>query len=256
MISVKELCVSLNGKQILNNVSFSLMDGHNLVILGRSGSGKTVLIKTLLGIYSPESGEVIIDGMDVHHGDAKASSQLKKRFAMVFQNAALLDSFTIRQNVALPLYERGVRDNDEIQTRVVNALTTVGLAHTLDMYPAQLSGGMRKRVGIARALVYNPDYIIFDEPVSGLDPITASEVLYYISQINIDRDAELEAEQITLQNTVKNKSVTLITITHEISNLDQIGDQVLFLDNGNVIFSGSLRDLKKSNDEFINKYLA
>jgi phospholipid/cholesterol/gamma-HCH transport system ATP-binding protein len=124
------------------------------------------------------------------------------------------------------------------------------------MYPAQLSGGMRKRVGITRALVYNPDYIIFDEPVSGLDPITAGEVLYYISQINIDRDAEFDVEQITLQNTVKNKSVTLITITHEISNLDQIGDQVLFLDNGNVIFSGSLRDLKMSNDEFINKYLA
>ncbi|MDY0152583.1 MAG: ATP-binding cassette domain-containing protein [Candidatus Cloacimonas sp.] len=260
MIQVKDLCVSLNGKQILKDISFDLQEGQNLAILGRSGSGKTVLIKSLLGIYMPDSGEVIIDGIDIHRGDQKACQDLKMRFAMVFQNAALLDSFTVLQNVALPLYERGSGDSDEIQKKVIESLKTVGLEHTLDLYPAQLSGGMRKRIGIARALVYSPDYIIFDEPVSGLDPITAGEVLFYISRIkngivskvnNKDTIAKVHVAAAT-QTSV----ATLITITHEIRNLDQIADRVLFLDNGSVLFSGSVPELQHSTNEFIKRYLA
>ena len=238
MISVQNLCVSLNNRQILSDVSFELLDGHNLVILGRSGSGKTVLIKSLLGIYSPDAGTVIIDGVDVHRGSSTAKQSLKKRFAMVFQNAALLDSYNVLQNVALPLYERGESDTDLIMEKVIGSLKLVGLENTLELYPAQLSGGMRKRIGIARALVYEPSYIIFDEPVSGLDPITAKEILYYISRI------------------IENAAATLITITHEISSMDMIGDRALFLDAGKVLFCGSISDLKKSSDEFLLRYLS
>jgi len=237
MIEVSRLSISLGDQNILDNISFVLPDTHNLAILGRSGSGKTVLIKTLLGIYSPDSGNVIIDGINVHSALSVERKALKKRFAMVFQNAALLDSFTVMQNVALPLYERGETDCEAIRERVVRCLQTVGLEQTLELYPSQLSGGMRKRIGIARALVYEPDYIVFDEPVSGLDPITAGEIIYYISQIADTAQA------------------TLITITHEVRNLEQICNQLLFLDSGKLLFYGSLEELKSSSNDFIRKYM-
>jgi phospholipid/cholesterol/gamma-HCH transport system ATP-binding protein len=238
MIEVKDLCFSFAGQPVLKNISFKLLDKENLVILGRSGSGKTVLIKTLLGIYTPDSGSVLIDGLDVHHSERSVKQELHKRFAMVFQNAALLDSFTVRQNVALPLYERGETDSGLILEKVKKSLSIIGLEHTIDLYPSELSGGMRKRIGIARALVYNPEYIIFDEPVSGLDPITADEILYYISRI------------------IETAEATLITITHQIESISRIGNQVLFIDDGEVIYSGSVKGLLNTSNEFINRYIA
>lgn len=238
MISVHDLCVSLGGQNILYNISFELNDNQNLAILGRSGSGKTVLIKTILGLYTPGKGEVLINGTDMHRGKPDERKDLRRKIAMVFQYAALLDSFTIRQNVALPLYERGETDCDLIQSKVLESLKLVGLENTLDLLPSQLSGGMRKRAGIARALVYDPEYIIFDEPVSGLDPITAQEVLYYIARI------------------AETRRVTLISITHELKSLASISNRVLFLDKGKMIFSGDLEALFNSRDEFIRQYLA
>jgi len=139
MIEVSRLSISLGDQNILDNISFVLPDTHNLAILGRSGSGKTVLIKTLLGIYSPDSGNVIIDGINVHSALSVERKALKKRFAMVFQNAALLDSFTVMQNVALPLYERSETDCEAIRERVVRCLQTVGLEQTLELYPLSLA---------------------------------------------------------------------------------------------------------------------
>ncbi len=237
MIKVSRLNESLGGKSILSEISFSLEPKQNLVILGRSGSGKTVLIKTLLGIYPPDSGEIYIQGIDLLKGDKEQRDKLHRQFAMVFQNAALLDSFTVRQNVALPLYERGETDSAMIQEKVVQSLKLVGLEHTADYLPSQLSGGMRKRIGIARALVYEPDYIVFDEPVSGLDPITAREIQYYIAQI------------------ADSSRATLITITHEMRGLDRICDLVLFLDQGKQVFFGKLDELYSSDNEFIRQYL-
>ena len=237
MIEVNKLYVSLNEREILCNISFKLEDNNNLVILGRSGSGKTVLIKTLLGIYHPASGSVIIDGIDIHRADEEQRKATKKRFAMVFQNSALLDSFTVLQNVALPLYERGEKNTDFIRDKVLHCLQIVGLEDTASLYPAQLSGGMRKRISIARALVYDPDYIIFDEPVSGLDPITSREIMFYITRI------------------VETASATLITITHELKNIDAVGNQILFLNEGKVIFNGSVKELYNSTDSFVQQYL-
>lgn len=237
MIDVKELSVNLGGKEILRNISFSLKNHENLVILGRSGCGKTVLIKTLLGIYKPCSGEVWIDGTDIFECDNEVGRKLRQRIAMVFQNAALLDSFTVRQNVALPLYERGEKNSEAIRKKVEDSLAKVGLESTLELFPAQLSGGMRKRVGIARALVYDPDYIVFDEPVSGLDPITAQEVMFYIAQI------------------AETANATLITITHDLRNLSKICEKVLFLDAGKQLFYGDLVSFQNSSDSFVQKYL-
>lgn len=238
MIKVKDLKLSLGGKQILAGIDFCLPDSENLVILGRSGSGKTVLIKSLLGIYPPDEGFIEIDGTDLYRCHKHELSKLKQRFAMVFQHAALLDSFTVYQNVALPLYERGEKDEELIMQRVLECLKLVGLEHTLQLHPAELSGGMRKRIGIARALVYNPDYIIFDEPVSGLDPITAAETMYYMTEI------------------IKDNSATLITITHDISTIQHLGQKILFLEMGKMLHFGSYAELQLSPEPIIKRYFA
>jgi len=236
MIEVRDLNLSLGDKLILQDVNFRLEDGDNLIILGRSGSGKTVLIKTLMGFYPPDSGSVTIDGTRVYVKGSRGQDSPLQQFAMVFQGAALLDSYTVFQNVALPLYERGEQDQVSILSRVRECLAIVGLEDTLYKYPAELSGGMRKRVGIARALVYKPSYIIFDEPVSGLDPITANEVLFYITQI------------------ISTAAATTITITHDIRNLTNLGDRILFLEEGRSLFFGSVKDFEHSEQEMLKRY--
>ncbi len=238
MIAVKNLSLSLAGQEILNGIDFVLPFSENLVILGRSGSGKTVLIKSLLGIYPPDEGSVIIDGCDLYDCSKAELAELKKRFAMVFQHAALLDSFTVFQNVALPLYERGEKDEELIMRRVSECLELVGLEDTQEKYPAELSGGMRKRIGIARALVYQPDYLIFDEPTSGLDPITAAETLFYMTEI------------------IKNNTATVITITHDIATIAQLGQKVLFIDAGKQVYFGSYQGLIKSDHDLIRQYFS
>ena len=237
MIELKNISLSLQGSLILDDISFRLENDQNLIILGKSGSGKTVLMKTMMGLFNPDSGTVLIDGMDIN-GDSANRERIKSSFAMVFQNSALLDSFTIYQNVALPLYERNELVEQEIAEKVMNSLTLVGLAHTKDMYPSELSGGMRKRVALARALVYDPTYIVFDEPISGLDPITSKEVLFYIEEI------------------IKTKKITAITITHDVRDLHRIGDYALFIDKGKVVYSGSLPQLYDSTNPLIREFIS
>ncbi|MCB5233877.1 MAG: ATP-binding cassette domain-containing protein [Candidatus Cloacimonetes bacterium] len=236
MISVKNLHISLAGKEILKGINFVLPFGENLVILGKSGSGKTVFIKSLLGMNPPDTGSIIIDGINIYNCGAEELFAIKKSFGMVFQHAALLDSFTVYQNVALPLYERGMKEEYLIMEKVMSALSLVGLEHTLDMYPAELSGGMKKRIGVARALVYDPDYLIFDEPVSGLDPITSEETLFYIGEI------------------MKSNRATVITITHDVQTIEQLGQKFLFLSEGEQIYYGSYQNLLKSDNEVILQY--
>jgi len=237
VIEVKNLHLSFAGAKVLEDISFRLESGENLIILGRSGAGKTVLIKAMLGLFQPDRGSVTVDGMDVYSRDRSKRDEIRQLFSMVFQNAALLDSFSVFQNVALPLYERRNLEYGEVLEKVRKSLAVVGLEDTLDKFPSELSGGMRKRVGIARALVYDPRYIIFDEPVSGLDPITASEVLYYITQI------------------IRSVQATTITITHDIRNLRDIGDRVLFLDKGRALFFGTLDQMDNCPDPLLRQFM-
>lgn len=237
MISAQGLSLELGGKMVLKQISFELQEGQNLIILGRSGSGKTVLSKTLMGFFPPCRGQVKIDGRDIYAPANGNNNTSPKQFAIVFQNSALLDSLSVFQNVALPLYTRREKDEALIRSKVHKALDEVGLADAIDKFPSELSGGMRKRVGIARALVYDPDYIVFDEPISGLDPITADEVLYYINRI------------------ISGKTATAITITHEIRNLERIGDMVLFLESGEVMYYGALAGLNSETGPLIKKFL-
>lgn len=194
-----------------------------------------------MGFYYPTAGSVAVDSNDVYGCEA-STANLVDKFAMVFQNAALLDSFTVAQNVALPLYYstgsnlRG-EPSREVLDKVRHVLDIVGLHDSLDKYPAELSGGMRKRVGIARALVSDPEYLVFDEPLSGLDPVTAGELLYYITQV------------------IRSGAIKAITITHDMRDLRKIGDQVLFLEEGKQVFYGDLVSLYKCEDPLVKQFL-
>ncbi|MBM4402862.1 MAG: ATP-binding cassette domain-containing protein [Candidatus Cloacimonetes bacterium] len=236
MIDVKDLNLTLNGKDILQGISFHLEAKTPLAILGKSGSGKTVLIKTILGLFVPDRGSISIDGVNMLVDSAEAD-QIRKRCAMVFQNAALLDSYTVYQNVSLPLYERHANEESFIRSKSMEALALVGLESVAEQLPAELSGGMRKRVGIARALVYDPEYIIFDEPVSGLDPITRQEIMRYIIGI------------INLHNR------TVITITHDIGELGSICERVIYISAGRMIFNGMYSELEHQDNEEIRNFL-
>ncbi|MDD2331140.1 MAG: ATP-binding cassette domain-containing protein [Candidatus Cloacimonetes bacterium] len=234
MIRAKNLILRRLDRTLLNNISFELPDGEDLIILGRSGSGKTVLIKTIMGLLTPDMGSIEIDGIEM--SSDKSAENIRANFSMVFQNSALLDSFTIFQNVALPLYERGIKDLDQIKTQVTKYLDLLGLKNVLNLYPSELSGGKRKRVRIARALVYEPRYIIFDEPVSGLDPVTSNEILYYITEITNTMD------------------ITTITITHDLHRLQNLGNNVLFLDSGELRFAGKLDHFFSQEDPLIKEF--
>ena len=237
MITVIDLHVAFDEREILKGINLELRDGDNLIVLGKSGSGKTVLIKTLMGLLRPSAGKVIIDDVDIHASAGAQVSQVREKISMVFQNAALLDSYTVFQNVALPLYEREKLSFDAIREKVLECLELVGLSHTVDMYPAELSGGMRKRIGIARSLIYEPEWIIFDEPISGLDPVTAKEILFYMSKI------------------IRAKKVTSITITHDLKDLRNLGNMVLFLQDGQQRFYGKIDELFRTTDPEIQRFI-
>ncbi len=242
MICVHDLRLSIDGSNILQGIDLTLADDDNLVVIGRSGSGKTMLIKTIMGFHHPLSGSITVDGVDVY-SESSTAPKTAGKFAMVFQNAALLDSFTVYQNVALPLYYavRNSRNSEEqretVLNKVLQALDVVGMRDQMDKYPSELSGGMRKRVGIARALVIEPQYLIFDEPLSGLDPITASEVLFYITHV------------------INSRQVRAITITHDMHQLDKIGDKVLFLEAGTQLFYGDIAELYRSPEPLIRQFV-
>jgi len=238
MISVRNISLQIEGKTLLEDLSFELSQGKTLIVLGKSGAGKTVLIKTLMGLFEANSGVIEIDGTEMSQASALQKSEILSRFAMVFQNAALLDSFTVYQNVALPLYNRKKDSAEAIYERVRKSLDVVGLIQVMESYPSALSGGMRKRVGIARALVYEPKYIVFDEPVSGLDPITAKEIMSYIHKIKRD------------------ESISTIIITHELKSLHSLGDSVLFINQGMARFFSKVEDFKADNDPLIREFLA
>jgi phospholipid/cholesterol/gamma-HCH transport system ATP-binding protein len=236
MIEFKDINLVINNKQILTNINLIIPENINTVIIGKSGCGKTMLMKTMEGLFAPTSGNIIFDDIDLTFSKINKCNILPGRAAMLFQNAALLDSFTVFQNVALPLYEAKQLQPDEIRQSVTEMLKFVGLENSAELLPSELSGGMRKRIGLARSMMTNPKYVILDEPTTGLDPDTANEVISFLKFV------------------IKEKSVIPITITHDPFCINELGEYIVIMDEGRIVFSGLKHELKDFPDKAIHRF--
>ncbi len=237
MIEIKSLHKSFGNKKVLNGVDFTINKGETVVIIGQSGCGKSVLIKHIVGLLIPDSGEVVVEGKVVHELSLQELYELRKNFGFLFQGAALFDSMTVEENVSLPLIESFNYSKQEIRKVVEEKLELVGLKGVLNLKPAELSGGMRKRVGLARALVTNPSYILYDEPTTGLDPIMSDSIDLLIKDLS------------------EKLKVTSVVVTHDMYSVKNVADRVAMMHQGKIYFNGSTEDLINSTDKVISDFV-
>jgi phospholipid/cholesterol/gamma-HCH transport system ATP-binding protein len=236
MIELRGLHKSFGSQRVLRGVNLDIQDGETMVVLGRSGTGKSVLLKLIIGLMRPDRGSIMVDGQDVNALSYTELVELRKRIGMLFQMAALFDSMTVAENVGLGLREQGDLKDAQIANVVAEKLALVGLSGIENKKPAELSGGMRKRVGLARAIAMNPDYILYDEPTTGLDPITARQINILIRDIQ----AKLK--------------VTSIVVTHDLHSAYQVGDRLCLLHEGHIYFTGTPEDMQTSEDLVVRQF--
>jgi phospholipid/cholesterol/gamma-HCH transport system ATP-binding protein len=223
--------------QVLRDLSFEVAPGRCTVILGRSGTGKSVTLKHIIRLLTPDSGHVIVGGEDIGSLDAAGLSRVRQGIGFLFQNAALFDSITVGENVMFPMQRHTDLAGEEMRTRATAILAQVGLEHDFDKMPADLSGGMRKRAGLARAMALRPSLLLVDEPSAGLDPITSTE---------IDR----------LLLALKQQGTTIVLVTHHIASARALGDELIFLDQGDVLARGTAHELAASDHAMVREFLA
>ena len=236
-IEVKSLKKAFGAQKVLNGLDLTLAQGETLAVLGRSGIGKSVLLKLIVGLQQPDSGSIRIHGQEIAGATYKQLSDIRKKIGFLFQSAALYDSLTVEENVAFPLQRHMNLPESQWKQRVRELLANVGLEKDLDKLPADISGGMRKRVGLARALALEPDILLFDEPTAGLDPITSEEIGALILSLQKDRN------------------LASIVVTHDIHGARAVSDRLVLMQDGNVLISGTFADLKKSRDPFVMQFL-
>jgi phospholipid/cholesterol/gamma-HCH transport system ATP-binding protein len=235
-LEIKNLKVSFGSKVVLKDINLLLKKGENLVVLGKSGSGKSVLIKCLVGLIEPDGGEIIIQGWDTAHMKERDLETLRKKIGFLFQSAALYDSMTVRENLEFPLEGTESRTDEETETLVMEALKNVGLPDTAGKMPSELSGGMRKRIGLARTLILKPEIMLYDEPTTGLDPITSREI-----------------SKLILEMQTKNKTSSII-ITHDMECARITGNRILIIKDGVFSTEGTYEELKKSEDPWVHSF--
>ena len=237
MISVRQVTKTLGTQTVLRGVDLEIATGETCVVLGRSGSGKSVLLKHLIGLFHPTSGEVWVDGEEITKLPERKLGGIRKKVGMLFQSGALFDSMNVEQNLAFPLRESGVKDEKEIRDRVAEALEMVDLAGEQKKMPEKLSGGMRKRVGLARTIVGRPACILYDEPTTGLDPIATDSINHMIRRLQ------------------KRLSVTSVVVTHDMKTAFHTADRVAFLHDGHIHFHGTVAQLRASTDPVIADFI-
>jgi phospholipid/cholesterol/gamma-HCH transport system ATP-binding protein len=235
MIALENLTKSFGGRAILNGLSLEVPDGQNTVIIGGSGAGKSVTLKLIVGLLEPDSGRVLVDGDDVQQLDRDQLAGLRGRIGYVFQSAALFDSMTVAENIRLGLVRRG-HEAAVIRERVEESLAVVGLSGSEDQLPSELSGGMRKRVGIARAIALKPRYILYDEPTTGLDPLTATVM-----------------DQLIIRT--RDLGVTGLVVTHDMRSAFTVGDRVAMLHQGTIRQVGTAAEIQASDDPLVRQFI-
>jgi phospholipid/cholesterol/gamma-HCH transport system ATP-binding protein len=237
MISLRDVHKSFGSKSVLRGFSLDVLEGETMVILGFSGSGKSVAIKHIVGLLQPDSGSVLVDGQDVQKLGRTELYDLRRHIGYVFQFAALFDSLTVHENVAMGLRKHGGLTSSEIDARVAEALDLVDLPDVTHKFPAELSGGMRKRVGIARAIALKPKYMLYDEPTTGLDPVTSAVI-----------DALMQRMQKTL-------GVTSIVITHDMKSAYRVGTRIAMLYEGKVRQVGTVDEIAHTKDPVVRQFI-
>ncbi len=237
MIEIRDVSKSFRDNQVLTGVDLTIKKGETMVIIGRSGCGKSVLLKLIMGLLKPDSGRILVSGDDVTSLRDKQMAKLRQKFGMLFQASALFDSMTVDENVGLALREHTKLSEDEIGQRVKDRLKMVGLSGIDEKKPAELSGGMKKRVGLARAIAMDPDYVLYDEPTTGLDPIMADVI---------------NDLMISLRNKL---SITSIAVTHDMVSAYKIADRIAMLYEGKIIFVGTPQEVKNTNDPTVKQFI-
>lgn len=237
MIEIINLCKSFDGHRVLDNLNLNINTGETTVIIGRSGCGKSVLLKHIIGILKPDSGQILIDSKDVTKMDEKELSALRLNFGMLFQGAALFDSLNVLENVAFGIIEHMNAAHDEMAKRVKECLALVGLKEIEEKKPAELSGGMRKRVGLARAICMRPQILLYDEPTTGVDPIMGDAINDLI---------------VELHNKLK---VTGIAVTHDMTSAYKIANRIAMLYNGKIIANGTPDEIKNTKDPIVRQFI-
>ncbi len=238
MIEIKNLHKSFGDNKVLQGVNLEIDTGETIIIIGRSGCGKSVLIKHIVGLLYPDEGYVKVEGQRVDEMNLKELYELRSKFGFLFQASALFDSMTVEENIALPLVESQKKfTRIELDKRVAEKLELVGMRGVQKLKPAELSGGMKKRVGLARALVTNPDYIFYDEPTTGLDPIMSDSIDDLIKELT------------------DKLNVTSVVVTHDMYSVKKVANQVAMMHDGKIYFSGTPVELLSSNDKIIKEFI-
>jgi phospholipid/cholesterol/gamma-HCH transport system ATP-binding protein len=237
LISIRNIYKSFNDLQVLSDVSLEIGRGETVVVIGESGCGKTVLLKHMIGLLKPDLGEVFFDGEDIARMNEKELNQVRRRFGMLFQGAALFDSLNVFENVGFALREHTKESEEKIRQIVREKLALVGLEGIEDKMPLELSGGMKKRVGLARAIVLEPEVILYDEPTTGLDPVRGDTINELI---------------LKMHHTLK---VTTVAVTHDMKSAYKIADRIAMLHQGKIIAEGTPEEIKNTRDEIVARFI-
>ena len=236
-MEIRDLKKSFGSHQVLHGINLEIKRGETLVLLGGSGGGKSVLMKHMIGLLQPDEGTVTLEGKEISGLNERELTWVRRRIGMMFQSGALFDSLTVGENIAFPLREAGIKDEEEIDQRVSEALEIVKLKGQLDKKPSELSRGMRKRMALARAVVERPCCVLFDEPHAGLDPITGDSIDHLIKDLEVEH------------------GITNIVVTHEMRSVFRIATRVVFLKDGLVYWEGTPKELKETSDPELRNFV-
>ena len=237
MIEISHLKKSFGSKSVLRDVNLDIHHGETLVIIGQSGCGKSVLLKLIMGLLRADGGHILVDGEDVTRCSLTALYRIRQKFGMLFQGAALFDSMTVEENLAFAIREHSNLSETDIQQRVRTRLKLVGMPDVTHLKPAELSGGMKKRVALARALMLDPEFVLFDEPTTGLDPIMAD----VINEMIIDCSRELD--------------ITSIVVTHDMTSAYKVADRIAMMHDGRIVFDGTPEEIQNVKDAAVQQFI-
>jgi phospholipid/cholesterol/gamma-HCH transport system ATP-binding protein len=236
-VEVQSLHKSFGSQTVLDGIDLKVAQGETVSILGQSGTGKSVLLKLIIGLQKPDSGSIQVHGQEVTGLSSRPLNEIRKKIGFLFQQAALYDSMTVEENVAFPLRRHSKMPERERKERVRELLASVGMEKSTNKLPAEISGGMQKRVGLARALALDPDILLFDEPTAGLDPITSAEIDDLIRRLQ------------------KERNMASIVVTHDLRGAKTVSDRLAVMHDGQILIEGTFADLQNSRDEFVRQFL-